>query len=498
MKYWENIANENHWIEDQIEAQLRDTSDELQWLKDIVLENGILHGDIENGTNIERKQITLDHAINILKNVADKSWDEIYGSNSAWVVFALQIVLTHIKTKTWYEWLPEITITGNYDEKMLALVEKFQELANFTDEEQDGKAGPQTITKILELVEDDWWDRDADNESLRRGNKEFKIRRIKEEIDWFENADWEQVGDLQITADNELQFAQMAFYTLKKINEALSRPLWTNESFFVFYIDDKRFDISRWIDWKRKEWNRDMSVIKSWLSVKEAEKLVNFLNDRSAYEAKKSENDVNTENWMPIDTSTTTIEETIDEPREKFEYNDEGTLVKKTVTDTDWSIIVYENTDTSNNKREKKTVKKSDWTISVYEDTDPSSDIREKKLIHKSDWTTIVYEDTEPSNNRREKKTVTDTKWATTKYERNPETEKYEEIVITEEERKLEQLKTEIETLDTHNLIDYENHKVAWATLEFNEQDETVFLENAKYLVNLINQAIESSSWFVY
>jgi hypothetical protein len=70
MPYSENIASKDHWIEDQIEAQLKTTSSELEGLQDIVLEGDVLKAEVKNGQNIEMKDITLEHAVNILTFVA--------------------------------------------------------------------------------------------------------------------------------------------------------------------------------------------------------------------------------------------------------------------------------------------------------------------------------------------------------------------------------------------------------------------------------------------
>ena len=140
MVFSEVVAQDN-WIEDQVEAALTATSEELKWLKDLV--------KVGENLKLGEKQITTEHVVNVLKDTKGKSRHDIYETwQGAGVTLAVQYALEKMNYNPW-------TIDGLMWAKTKAAVKKFQEDWNgqHTDDKitADGFAGEKTIDRMLRV-----------------------------------------------------------------------------------------------------------------------------------------------------------------------------------------------------------------------------------------------------------------------------------------------------------------------------------------------------------
>jgi len=155
--FGEQIHAQENWIEWQVESSLRDTNKELSGLKDIILKESKLYATI--GEKDETIEITDTHAANILSAAIQNAdtFQAIYAKNSAWVVFAVQKLLTSLasKDKNYADIVAsEFRIDGLFGDQTQSLIRAFQEKWNQNNPDHiitvDGYAGKETIGKLLQ------------------------------------------------------------------------------------------------------------------------------------------------------------------------------------------------------------------------------------------------------------------------------------------------------------------------------------------------------------
>ncbi len=147
---------QNESINNQIEAALESSNAELKDLKILVVDSNKLKWTITARWINQNQEITEEHITNILDKNKNKSRNEIYGKNWAWVIFAVQYALQ----KMGYDnvvW----DVDGISGGKTKAAVEQFQKDWNKKNPSQkiavDGLAGWVTLGRMSwAIMHPDW------------------------------------------------------------------------------------------------------------------------------------------------------------------------------------------------------------------------------------------------------------------------------------------------------------------------------------------------------